>query len=197
VTSETADLLRVGDSVSEKAWTTGISGAILSTSDSVVTGEASTTLASLIGLVCTTGWVASLTSETADLLRVGDSLSEKAWTSEDSVSEKGCTTVRSEELAVVATEPGVANEVCTATGSLASNEREPTKKGEPSNELSSGLASDISLRAMAKELTVVRGRSPIGDRNLGDRNFCPRGLAGSKGFLRPRGGSEGVVSPSE
>ncbi len=81
VTPGTAAGFRVGDSVSEKAWTTvGLSGAMLSASDSVFPDEGSTTLASLIALVCTTGWVASVTSETADLLRVGDSVSEKAWT---------------------------------------------------------------------------------------------------------------------
>jgi len=81
VTPGMAAGLRVGDSVSEKAWTRlGISGVRLSATDSGVPDEASTTLASLIVLVCTTGWVASVTSETVDVLRVGDSVSEKAWT---------------------------------------------------------------------------------------------------------------------
>jgi hypothetical protein len=66
LTSETADVLRVGDSVSEKAWTTfGISGVEFCATDSKAPDEGSTPLASLIALVCTTGWAASVNSETA------------------------------------------------------------------------------------------------------------------------------------
>jgi len=72
-----------------------------------------------------------------------------------------------------------------------------TKKGESSKEFSSRLELGISWRNKTEVLPVVRGCAPIGDRNLGDRNFCPKVLAGSKGFLRPRGDSEGIVSPSE
>jgi hypothetical protein len=66
LTAETVDVLRVGDSVSEKAWTRlGISGVGLCPTDSKAPDEGSISLASLIALVCTVIGAASVNSETA------------------------------------------------------------------------------------------------------------------------------------
>ena len=66
MTPGTAAGLRVGDSVSEKAWTRlGITGVGLCPTDSKAPDEGSISLASLIVLVCTVIGAASVNSETA------------------------------------------------------------------------------------------------------------------------------------